>query len=520
MHTRFSKWSLVALLPLTTLSPSNLFSQISDPIPESITPSGILVGLEDVIQAPRTTSSDPQGARARLNLLSHANDKSGRSFVNDMSGILYILFAEKNPPKLEAYLNLKEHFGNFHNSGWSEGFNSFAFNPRFSENGKFYTVHSEDAGSGEPTFRNPRPIGPAYQSVVVEWTAETSEANTFTGSKREIMRVDQPRTNHPIGQLGFNPNVTVGHEDFGKLYLASGDGGSMFANAPENLQRLDSVLGTIMRIDPFGTNSSNNQYGIPNDNPFVDDPAPTVLTEIWAYGFRNNHRFSWDTQGSQQMYISDIGEDHIEEINRGQPGANYGWPLREGTFMPSPAQRSRLEPLPEDDQLAGFTYPIAQYDHDDGVAITGGYVYRGNSVKQLKGFYLFGDIKSGRVFYFDVDQGPIESQSTIHELQFANQGKISSLKTLMRNPSRVDLRFGSDQKGEIYLLTKRDGMIRRIVPLGLRIAKTDLENLELRWSQGTLESAPQLSGPWTNLDATSPHNIIGDSQTQFYRLQE
>ena len=511
--------SLILPLFLTIATSWHLQAQLRDPIPEPILPSGKTVGLEDVLQAPRSTRNDPQGARARLNYLSHAGDGSDRVFVNDMVGQLYVFDGSSVSPVLSTYLDLSVELADFHSTGWSDGFNTFAFHPAFAQNGKLYTVHSETAGAGRPTFPNPRRIGPAYQSVVLEWTAEDPRANTFSGTRRELMRIDQPRTNHPIGQLAFNPNASPGDSDYGILYLASADGGTIFANAPQNLQRLDSPLGTIMRIDPSGTNSLNGQYGIPDDNPFVSQEDPKTLKEIWAYGLRNHHRFSWDTGGEQSMFISDIGENNIEEINIGQAGANYGWPLREGTFVLDPSSRNRVQELPENDALSGFTYPVAQYDHDEGVAITGGYVYRASALPELFGHYLFGDIKSGRLFYVDADQIVAGQQSPIAELQLLYRGEQTTLHQLMNAPSRVDLRFGQDQSGDIYLLTKRDGMIRKLVPDKLRISRTGENQIELRWVQGAIESASQPSGPWTTLTIDSPSLIAPTQGLQFFRLR-
>ncbi len=481
--------------------------------------SGLVIGLEDIIQAPQSTRNDPQGARARLNLLAHAHDGTKRLFIADMAGKLYILPDPDAAEPLATYLDFEATFANFRSTGWSDGFNSFAFHPAFSENGKLYTVHTEQPGSGTATFATPRPIGPAYQSVVIEWTATDPSNNTFDGTHRELLRIDQPRTNHPIGQLGFNPNVSPGHPDYGLLYIASGDGGTLFAEAPENLQRLDSPLGTILRIDPSGSNSANGHYGIPTDNPFAATNDSSVLPEIWAYGLRNHHRFSWDTGGDQRLYISDIGENNLEEINLGLAGANYGWPIREGTFRLDPTQRRHVLPLPDDDADASFTYPIAQYDHDEGVAVTGGYVYRGTALPRLFGHYVFGDIRNGRVFHFDTNTILPNGRTLITELEFVHSGTQQTLHEIMGRPNRIDLRFGQDQSGEIYLLTKRDGMIRRLVPVGLRISQLPPGGIQLRWVQGSVESAPSVNGPWTVMDQRSPSRIETSSSAQFFRLR-
>ena len=154
---------------------------------------------------------------------------------------------------------------------------------------------------------------------------------------------------------------------------------------------------------------------------------------------------------------------NIEEVNLGIAGANYGWNVREGTFLYDYTQNQFVFPLPANDSTFGFTYPAAQYDHDEGYAIIGGFVYRGSQVPQLFGKYIFGDIKNGRVFYTDADSLINGHQYPIYELTLTQNGVETTLSDLVNN-SRVDLRFGLDQEGEIYVLTKSDGLVRKLVP--------------------------------------------------------
>jgi glucose/arabinose dehydrogenase len=166
------------------------------------------------------------------------------------------------------------------------------------------------------------------------------------------------------------------------------------------------------------------------------------------------------------MILTDIGKLNIEEVNLGSAGANYGWPLREGTFVTNRTNPDTLYALPADDARRGFTYPVAQYDHDEGRAIAGGFVYRGTRVPALAEQYLFGDIVDGRVFHVPVEALRPGRLATIRELTLLRGGRRVRLLDLVRGqPGRVDLRFGQDEAGEVYVLTKQDGMVR-----GLRLA--------------------------------------------------
>src|SRR5262249_348552 len=145
------------------------------------------------------------------------------------------------------------------------------------------------------------------------------------------------------------------------------------------------------------------RYGIPSSNPFVNDPG--TRKEIWALGLRHHQVISFDIAGAQRMFIGNIGQAEVESIYVGAPGANYGWPYREGRFVSDRQSETQLYQVaaPEIDASRGYTYPAAQYDHGDGIALAGGYVYRGDNIPALYGHYICGDIASGRVFHFNVD---------------------------------------------------------------------------------------------------------------------
>ena len=184
------------------------------------------------------------------------------------------------------------------------------------------------------------------------------------------------------------------------------------------------------------------------------------MGEIYAYGFRNPHRFTWSKNG--EMVAFNIGHSNIESINLIEPGHDYGWPIREGNFLVNPyGDLKRVYSVPVNDSMYGVTYPIAEYDHDEGKAISGGYEYLG-TIPALKGKFIFGDIPTGRLFYIniaDIKQGRF---ATIREWRVSLHGEVQALKELCGN-DRVDLHFGRDAKGELYIMTKADGKIYKLV---------------------------------------------------------
>lgn len=453
-------------------------AQRMNPIPDPIEKSEIVVAFEEVVKIP-----DSKGRTARLNMLTHAGDGSGRLFVNDMEGKLYIIF----DGVANVYMDLR----NFVGQGFPEkltsqqGFSYFAFHPEFAVNGIFYTVNTEKKDSGKPDFPvtktivdgDGKTIESSHHSVVREWTAVDPAASIFSGKSREILRVEQPYKDHNMGQLAFNPRAKPGDTDHGLLFIAMADGGSdsfppSNTDPLDNGQDLNTPLGKILRIDPFGHNSANGQYGIPDDNPFANDGNSGTLGEIWAYGFRNPHRFSWDSGGEGKMLIVDIGQAHVEEINLGIKGANYGWGEREGTWVVDEKNEKLLFELPANDGDYGFTYPVAQYDHDKptgvtgfyGVAIAGGFVYRGTAIPELVGQYVFADFgRDGRFFHVPVNQLIDGRQAKIKELRLIDDTRETSfLKIIGRR--RSDVRFGIDEEGELYVTSKSDGKVRKLVP--------------------------------------------------------
>jgi glucose/arabinose dehydrogenase len=437
------------------LGTAPLSAQITDPLPDPVTRSQIAVVIEDYLYFPASAERGPQ---ARINHIRFANDGTDRQFVNDLRGRLYVVEAGG----VTTYLDVSAEMPAFVDApGLGSGFGSFAFHPQFASNGLLYTVHTESVGSARPDLTGPSTVEPVIQGVVTEWHTDDPRGSTFSGTHREVLRIEFPGTIHGIQEITFNPLAAAGSPEYGLLYIGVGEGGSVVAELVDNSGTPTSALGTILRIDPRGDDSTNGAYGIPDDNPWANDDDADTVGEIWALGFRNPTRLSWDSGGNGTMLISEIGEDNIEEINVGVAGAHYGFPAREGTFRFDPTNPRSVYALASSGHEM-FTPPVAQYDHDDGRAVVGGAVYRGDLMPDLYGHYVFGDITTGKIFHFDVaavdDGGPV----TIQEVSLTRLGGTAVTLRSLVGSNRVDLHFGVDPDGEMYVLTKADGAVRRL----------------------------------------------------------
>jgi len=303
-------------------------------------------------------------------------------------------------------------------------------------------------------------------------------------------------SSHPLGSVEFNPTARPGSSDYGLLYTSGSDlgfsnGGGPNASNPGATQRLDSLITAILRIDPRSPRETGGvkglgDYTIPADNKFQADGDPKTLGDIYAYGFRNAHRLAWDLADGA-LFVGDIGMNHIEEINIVRNGGNYGWMKREGYFengMIRPGGAlNQLYELPGD-VLRGrgrdeFTYPVAIYDHDEGVAITGAFPYHGR-IEALRDKLVFGDVNRGRLFAVDLaaakaaDDGIPETVAPIQEIQLyvrgaAGQRIYTSFRELVEGTmgtslALTDLHLSRSSDGELFLTSRQDGMIRMLVP--------------------------------------------------------
>jgi glucose/arabinose dehydrogenase len=427
---------------------------LKDPIPEKIPMSDLVVEMEEVTTIPPSSDKGQLTRICKLDTRPGTNDR----FVLDLRGKLYQL---KNNQSI-VYLDMAKERSNFIDKpGLATGFGSFAFHPEFSKNGLLYTSHTEPPGSGVADFNYPDSIKVLLQWVLTEWKTDNPNAVPFKGEGRDLFRVNRVHSYHGMQEITFNPLAKKGDEDYGLLYIGIGDGSSVEFGYPFLAHSKERIWDTITRIDPAGNNSKNGKYGIPSNNPFADSSDPNVVREIYAYGFRNPHRISWTKSG--QIIASNIGHHQIESLYLILPGHDYGWPVHEGGFVMDLSKgMNNVYTLPADDAKNNITYPIAEYDHDEGNAISGGFEYWGTSIPELKGKYLFGDIVKGRLFYINMSDIKLGSYAPINEWQITMNGELKILSELC-GANKVDLRFGRDSEGEIYIMTKPDGKVYKLV---------------------------------------------------------
>ncbi|MFI6532210.1 PQQ-dependent sugar dehydrogenase [Nonomuraea sp. NPDC050547] len=444
---------------------------IADPIPQNPIQSGLGLVLTEYAQFPKTDPvPSPTDSRlrrhARINHLGQLAD--GRRYVPDLNGRLYTLPAGGGAPGV--YLDLRAAVGGdfFSGRGLGSGFGFVAFHPDFAANGRFYTAHSEAFQALSTQRADWTQSGAVVQSVVTEWTASDPAAPVFSGTRRQLLRLGFGTYIHGIQQIDFNPNAAPGSPDHGLLYVAAGDGGRGTSGTVP--QARNQPFGKILRIDPRGSDSANGRYGIPPGNPFAGRPG--TLGEIYALGMRDPHRFSWDRGGSGRMFLGHIGEHDIEAVYDVRAGDNFGWSEREGAFRFDRNEPCYLYPLPADDSRFGYTYPVAAYDHngppgctgDLGRAIAGGFVYRGAALPALQGRYLFGDLVQGWIFATsetEMTRGGTDL-APLHQLKIYNAAGNQVTMQTLAGTSRVDLRFGMDRAGDLFVLSKANGKIWKV----------------------------------------------------------
>jgi hypothetical protein len=300
------------------------------------------------------------------------------------------------------------------------GLLSTAFHPLYAQNGFFFVDYTNRVGD----------------TVVARYRVSSADPNRADpGSAAILLTIGQPFANHNGGQLQFGPD--------GDLYIGMGDGGS--GNDPNcNAQSSGSLLGKLLRIDVDQSVNAPPFYGIPPENPFVSAGGPP---EAWAKGLRNPWRFSFDRL-TGDLFIGDVGQGAREEIDyqpiESRGGENYGWKVMEGTLCGG-GGGSGCVPVPPPCGDPSYTLPILEYSHDGGsCSVTGGYVYRGLSVPDLYGMYVYGDYCSGQIFAAEHSSGTWTSV----ELPVGAQNLTT---------------FGEDSSGDLYLATQ-DGALYRFAP--------------------------------------------------------
>ncbi len=331
-----------------------------------------------------------------------ARDGSGRLFILEQGGRIRVVAGGilVNTPFLDITDRVI--------SGGELGLLGLAFHPDYRSNGRFFVNYTHRGASG-------------LETVVAEYSVSPANANlALKDSEKIVLSFAQPFDNHNGGGMVFGPD--------GFLYIATGDGGAggdPFGNG----QNLAMLLGKMLRIDV----DSAKPYAIPPDNPFV---ATQFRGEIWAYGFRNPWRFSFDRL-TGQLYVGDVGQDLWEEIDNIVKGGNYGWNRMEGNHCYATSS---------DCDKTGLILPVYEYGHDVGSSVIGGYFYRGKAVSSLSGKYLFGDFGSGRIW------------------AMTSAGSFVSVEELL-NTGLFLSSFGEDEDGELYV-AELGGTVRQIIGAG------------------------------------------------------
>jgi len=437
-------------------------NDIKNPILDSIRTSNLVVGVDSFTQIPASAQQPPFTRITKLDY----QPNTGDLFVVDIRGKLYKMVNGKP----EVYFDLASQEPKLVlQPGIATGFGSFAFHPQFAKNGILYTTHAEYPGLRKSDFHYADTIPVMLQWVLTEWKGDPKSV-PFKATGRELFRIDMPTAIHGMQEIAFNPHAKPGSDDYGLLYIGIGDGGSKEVGSPLVSPEPKAVWGSILRIDPMGSNSSNGKYGIPANNPFANKDSASFAREVFAWGFRNPHRISWTK--SNKLLAINIGEHAIEALNMIEPGHFYGWPIREGTFVETFFNdNGKIYPIPANDSSFHVTYPVAQFDHDEGTAISGGFEYNGKAIPELVGKYVFGDIGTGKLFYVETKDLKLGKQAVIKKWHLSKDGVLTSPAQLCKNP-RVDMRFGMDSKGELYLMTKYDGKIYKLVKAKTANAKS------------------------------------------------
>ena len=403
--------SSLFLLPQPTDTPQEakgpsqeIPNQAFDPAPQVAQPQPPI--KPELLRKMSVEVAFPNLSFVRPVFLTFLDDGTDRLFVVLQQGRIMV-FPNKKDAKTTIFLDIEDRVNS---AGNEEGLLGLAFDPDFKNKGYFYVYYTAN---------------PPRRSVVSRFSVLANDPNKADrASELVILEVAQPYSNHNGGMIAFGPDRY--------LYIGLGDGGSG-GDPHGNGQNRATLLGSILRID-VSKSSKEEKYGVPPDNPFIGQG--NFKGEIWAYGLRNPWRFSFD-RVTGVLWAGDVGQNAIEEVDVITIGGNYGWNIMEGSrcYPPSVSNCNR----------EGLKLPIAEYTHDDGCSITGGYVYRGSKIKSLYGAYVYGDYCSGKVWALRYDG----SKVTEHLELIDSDLQISS--------------FGEDKDGELYMLAF-DNKIYRFEP--------------------------------------------------------
>ena len=479
-----------------------------------------------------------------------------RLFVLEQNGLMWIIQdgVMLTNPALDLRSNVSPPL-NPSNPNDERGLLGLTFHPGFNNSNSpgyqtLYTYNSEMIPSNTlPTYPLSGGTSNLYKNALNEWKISSTNANVIdTNSIREVISFGKNAQNHNGGTCTFGPD--------GYLYLALGDGGNANDVGPGhiapggNAQNLSVPLGKMLRFDPLNpalsTNSPdpispNGQYRIPTNNPYQ---GAGQVPEIYAYGLRNPYRFAFDPV-TGDLIEADVGQNNIEEINRITRGNNYGWAVKEGEFLfnmtNGPAGPAGEIGAPPGNfspgSPAGLTDPISgplgvlEYDHNNGISITGGFVYRGSAIPDLYGKYIFGDLAlvaspvriNGRLFYADLQLGVMH----VFTLPQFNSEILPNGQTCHG--------FGQDGNGELYVMATstppngNGGVVYKILSARLDF-QVSSNQLDLSWSVPGAQLQAQANNPgvginsnWFNVPGTTTTNQLAVPLDQsqgsvFYRL--
>ena len=329
--------------------------------------------------------------------IQNAGDASHRLFVAEKPGRIHVFDTDAEIPESSVFLNISHQVA----SGWEEGLLGFTFHPKYTENGYFYVNYITQRGT-------------KYYTRISRFTV-SAENRDKADPETEVLllEIEQPTTIHNGGQLAFGPD--------GYLYISQGDGGPS-RDPLNNGQNLRSLHGKILRIDVDNLDNGMN-YGIPETNPFAGNTH--YQNEIYAWGLRNPWRFSIDWP-TGRIWAGDVGQDLYEEVNIIEKGGNYGWRITEGRHCFNPSNNC---------DSIGLIGPVWEYRHmNSNASITGGHVYRGSDIPELKGMYVYGDFGSGCVWALDY------------------QGENNITNTLIEDTPLNIVAFGTDEANELYIV--------------------------------------------------------------------
>lgn len=449
---------------LGALLVGGLGCQDADNVVSAPAPSPSVVALQSSMEPALTVDVKlvADGLNSPIQIVS-ADDRTRRLFIIDQSGVIRIL-TRKGILLPTPFLDVTSRMVPLMPGFDERGLLGLAFHPDYRKNGRFFVYYTAPLRAGAPAGYN-------ATARISEFRVSANPDLADPLSERVILEVDKPQFNHNGGTLAFGKD--------GFLYISLGDGGGAndvglghvedwYAdNGGGNGQDKEAnLLGNILRIDI----DRGTPYGIPRNNPFVGRPG---LDEIWAYGFRNPYRMSFDTEDDRRLFVGDAGQGLWEEVSIAERGGNYGWNVKEGTHCFDAENNTVSPPTCPDREPDGTPLrdPIIEYANSAqaggiGVTVIGGNVYRGKRIKSLRGMYVFGDFSKG---FFPPDGTLLAARPQRRGLWPIRELRIASSANGRLND--YILGFGIDDRGEVYVggkdvlgPTGNTGKVYRLVP--------------------------------------------------------